>query len=57
MATIPAEPPLEVEAMLRLAAARDLLGYVVEGHVMPQPWVDGAARLVEEARWRLAAAA
>ena len=48
---------LEREAILRLSAARDLLGYVVAGHVVPQPWVDGAARLIAEAVWRLTAAA
>lgn len=57
MPITPDDLGLEVEALLRLAAARDILTYVVEGHVVPQPWVDGAARLVEEARWRLAAAA
>lgn len=43
--------------MLRRAAARDLVEHVLEGHVIPQPWLDGARRLIAQAEVMLEAAA
>jgi len=39
----------ELEAIARLAAARDLISHIVAGDVAPQPWVDAAARLIAQA--------
>lgn len=48
---------LELEAMLRLRAARDLVEYVLQGHVVPQPWLEGARGLIALAETMLEAAA
>ncbi len=48
MNTVP-DPALELEALARLAGARDLLNHVLGGDVVPQPWTTDARRLVERA--------
>jgi len=40
---------VELEALVRLAGARDLLSHVVAGDVLPQPWTRAAARLIAQA--------
>jgi hypothetical protein len=43
------DPDLELEALVRLAGARDLLDHVVVGDVVPQALVIAARQLVEKA--------
>ena len=43
------DPSLELEALVRLAGARDLLDHVLLGDVVPQPWTSAARDLVAQA--------
>jgi hypothetical protein len=40
---------VELEALARLGAARDLLDHVLAGNVVPLPWVTAAAGLIAQA--------
>ena len=46
--TVP-QADLELEALIRISAARDLLDHVLIGDVVPEPWTSGARALVERA--------
>lgn len=43
----PIDHDLEIEALVRFAAARDLLAHVCAGDVFPEPWARAARGLVE----------
>ncbi len=55
--TTVAHHALELEALARLAGARDLIHHVVGGDVLPQPWTTAARHLVEQAERFLEVAA
>jgi hypothetical protein len=48
---------LELEALVRLAGARDLAEHILRGDVWPTPWIGGVRRLVEKAERLFEAAA
>ncbi len=55
--TTVAQAALELEALVRLGAARDLIEYVLAGAVVHQPWTAGARGLIERAAFLLEMAA